>query len=173
MPGVRLCRAEWEAVAVNCVHLRQRSLEMYFLSVRTSCFLWWLMVDAEMHFHSCTMPQYRFVSRSSVRSKQEQTVWTPSVVHDKGAVFHMAWICTCLHIAWCSIGFQYLGFSLQPATHNKISSSAYLRSEFRPTVEMLSVQTATLLLVLPQLCELHASLCWGFSWHVNFFGWSY
>lgn len=75
----------------------------------------------------------------------------------------------CLHIAARSIGFQYLGFRLQPATHDEISSSAYLRSEFRPTVEMLSVQTATLLLVLPQLCELHASLCWGFSSHVNFF----
>ena len=75
-----------------------------------------------------------------------------------------------LHIAAHSDGFQC--FSLQPATHNKISSSACLRSEFMPTVEMLSVQTAMLLLVLPQLCELHASLCWGFSWHVNFFGWS-
>lgn len=74
-----------------------------------------------------------------------------------------------LRIAAHSVGFQYLDFSPQPATHNKISSSAYLRSEFRPTVEMLSVQTATLLLVLPQLCELHASLCWGFSWHVIFF----
>lgn len=64
-----------------------------------------------------------------------------------------------LNVAALSDGFQYFDFSRQPATHNKISSSACLRSEFRPTVEMLSVQTATLLLVLPQLCELHASLC--------------
>lgn len=77
-----------------------------------------------------------------------------------------------LCIAAHSVGFQYLDFSPQPAIHNQISSSACLRWEFRPTVEMLSVQTATLLLVLPQLCELHASLCWGFSWHVIFLDWS-